>query len=252
MSKMQLEKSKVEVFAAGRLVESFRSEKELLAIAPARICEWDAMARKHASDAVRLALGTGALLLEVKSRLPHGAFLAWLSTSCGSVSQSTAYKYMALAEAAQRECRAIEEDVGSPDRLIVESSDGSTGDGGRSDGTTGDVMSIDERSLSQLYLDYGIVRRPQKWGGSRPNSGRPPKGSPTVEEELDEIANAEGLLWAQARDAIGTLSRLDGEKDVFRRLDGEHLAAAAGTLADLSRKAGEALKSRLAEMEVAK
>ena len=175
MKNLQLEKSKVEVFAAGRLVESFNSEKELLSIAPARICEWDAMARRHAADAVKLALATGALLLEVKSRLPHGAFLAWLSTSCGSVSVRTAQNYMALAEAAQRDCRAIEEDVGSPDRRIAESSDGSTGDGGRSDATTGDVMSIDERSLSQLYLDYGIVRRPQKWGGARPNSGRPPK-----------------------------------------------------------------------------
>ena len=260
MKNLQLEKSKVEVFAAGRLVESFKSEKELLSIAPARICEWDAMARKHARDAVRLALGTGALLLEVKSRLPHGAFLAWLSTSCRSVSVRTAQNYMALAEAAQRDCRAL---AGGPDGdgEIIE------GEATVSDAPAAPSSSvprpssfqIDERSLSQLYLDYGIVRRPPKWGGDRRDKaaenghtvGRPSKGSPAeVAKELDAAANSEALLWSASKGAIGTLLGLDRDKDFLRRLTDEHLAVAARSLADLSKKAGELLSARLARRDM--
>lgn len=233
---------KLEITLCGRVAASFRDEKDLMETAAARITEWDAEARQHANRAVELALAIGATLLAVKEKLPHGTFLLWVSQNCGGLSERTAQKYMKAAAQAAR-CHELAESAGAAptdeerEALAAEATD---------------TERHYERSLSQIYRDWGIVKCRKDWGGPRAGAGRKAAAEPTVEEELDEIANAEGLLWAQARDAIGTLSRLDGEKDVFRRLDGEHLAVAAGSLADLSRKAGEALKSRLAEMEVAK
>ena len=197
-------------------------------MAAARVSELDARARHAAKEAVACALAAGAYLLAVKSRLPHGGFLLWLAQNCGSVSHKTATKYMRLAEMAAEE---VTIDMGDDGRPLP--------------------APVGDKSLTQLYEDYGIVRKEasEKWGGAREGAGRKAKDAATVEAELDEIANAEGLLWAEARDALGTLARLDHDKDFLRRLDDEHLAQASGTLADLSRKAGETLESRLARKE---
>lgn len=217
---------KLEITLCGKVVADFRDEKDLLDMAAARVTEWDSQAKHHARQAVNMALAAGAVLLAVRDRLPHGAFLAWVATNCGNISERTARRYMDLAERAAAEFEA-------------------SGGGGAPKALIGD------RSLTDLYRDYGIVRKEasEKWGGAREGAGRKPKDAATVEAELDEIANAEGLLWAEARDALGTLARLDHDKDFLRRLDDEHLAQASGTLADLSRKAGETLESRLARKE---
>lgn len=243
---------KLEITLCGRVAASFRDEKDLMETAAARITEWDAIAKHHASQAVQLALSIGAVLIAVRDRLPHGAFMAWVSTRCGGVSYQTARNYMRLAEAAIAQGGAP---AGGPD-----------GDGEIIEGeaTVGDApaapsssvprpssFQIDERSLSQLYLDYGIVRRPQKWGGARPNSGRPPKGAAEeVAKELDAAANSEALLWSAAGGAIDTLSKLDAEKDFLHRLADEHLADASKSLSVLSKKAGEILAGRLARRDM--
>ena len=230
MNDMQLEGTKVEVFAAGRPVAAFADEGELLRAAPARICEWDAMARRHAADAVRLALAAGALLGEVKARLPHGAFLAWLATNCASVSQRTAQKYMALAEAARRDCRAL--------------SDGAA-DGGADGGADGagapPAAAVDERSLAQLYLDYGIVRRPPKWGGARPNSGRPAKGAA---EAVAEAARDPDLNWAEVSGYLKGIREFGLEADGFGALADDDLESAVVILSEAAGRARAVLSAR--------
>ena len=236
-------KEKLEVTLCGRAVAVFGDEADLMKIAPARICEWDAIARDHASKTIDLALAAGALLLAVKSRLPHGTFLLWFSQNCGSVSERTARNYMALAERRQREFEGA-------DRPLLT-------DGGESAA----AAPVDERSLTDLYREYGIVRRDPEsnWGGDRRKEaakngktvGRKPKGSPEeVAKELDAAANYEPAMWASAEGAIKTVADLDAEKQLFSRLEDGHLAMAAQMLGDLARKAGEALKARLARRDM--
>ncbi len=110
---------------------------------------------------------------------------------------------------------------------------------------------IDASTATGAMVELGIVRRNGKWGGVREGSGRRPKGSPEeVAKELDAAANYEPAMWASAEGAIGTLLGLDRDKDFLRRLTDEHLAVAARSLADLSKKAGELLSARLARRDM--
>ena len=223
-----MKNERLEITLCGRAVADFRDEADLMKGAAARVAELDAMARRAASEAVSAALAAGAILLAVRDRLPHGTFLLWVSTNCNSVSSRTAQNYMRLAEAAANEAQEGVAD-GAPRALIG------------------------DRSLTQLYQDYGIVRREASasWGGRREGAGRPAKGSADgVEAALDAAANYEPAMWAAAQGAIATLGDLDRRKDFLRRLSDEHLAAAARCLADLSKKAGELLSARLARRDM--
>ena len=187
--------------------EAFRTERELLAAAPARVAELDARARACAAEAVKCALACGRLLLAVKGRMEHGAFLLWLSAECPSVKYRTAARYMEVAA--------------------------------RYDG---DAQAAAERTLTQLYRDYGIVKAPEGWGGRREGAGRRP-ADPGA--EAAEAAAPEGLLWGCVRAALDELLRLDSERGVFDRLDDGHLADAVNALRGLCTGAEKALQRRL-------
>ena len=232
--------SKLEIVLAGRAVAAFRDERDLMETAPARIAEWDALAKRHAADAARLALAIGGTLLAVREKLPHGAFMAWVATNCGSVSHETANRYMRLA-AARAAADQLEE-------------------GGDAEGAGAAKAERDfGQALTKLYIDYGVLKPRKKWGGDRSEKaaangktvGRPAKGAAAeVAKELDAAANSEALLWSAVGGAIDTLTRLDAEKDFLHRLEDGHLADAAKRLADLSEKAGEILAGRLARRDM--
>lgn len=238
---------RLEITLCGRVVADFTDERDMMETAAARITEWDAMAKRHAEQSVQLALAIGAVLLAVKGKVPHGTFLLWVSQNCGHISERTARKYMLLAATAARR------------QELEESAGGASTDEERKELAiaTTDAERHYERSLSQLYLDWGIVRRPEGWGGRRNEKaaenghavGRPSKGSPTVEEELDAAANYEPAMWASAEGAIRTVAELDARKQLFSRLEDGHLAIASRLLGDLARKAGEALEARLARRD---
>lgn len=221
---MKDEGRKFEVVLGGAPVASFSSEKELLAVAPARIAEWDAMARRSASEAVRLALSCGALLLAVKERLPHGAFLAWLSTNCGSVSRATAERYMAFAQARAAELAAA----------------GAGGEGG-SGAPRQLAAGIDERSLTRLYRDYGITRAPEKWGGARPGAGRPAKGAA---EEVEAAAKDPDLNWAEVSGYLKGIREFAVEADGFGTLADDDLESAVVILTEAAERARTLLAAR--------
>ena len=186
------------------------AERELLASAPARVAELDARARRSAAEAVECALACGRLLLAVKGRMPHGAFLLWLARECPSVKERTAQRYMSVAA-----------QYGA--------------------GAAGGAAQLEERTLTRLYRDYGIVRAPEGWGGRREGAGRKPSG---LAEELDAAAALEPALWAAARGALDALLSLDAERALFSRLSTPHLSDAAGLLADLWGRARTSLARR--------
>lgn len=180
------------------------------------------------------AITAGWLLLKQKIHTPYGSWQSWCRDSLG-VSHKTADRYVELYS---KTVGAARKKDGVPFENFVTERE--------LDFAT---CGMEDKSVTRAMIELGVVKRNPNHGGARPGSGRKPKDTATVEAELDEIANAEGLLWAEARDALGTLARLDHDKDFLRRLDDEHLAQASGTLADLSRKAGETLESRLARKE---
>jgi hypothetical protein len=110
---------------------------------------------------------------------------------------------------------------------------------------------VDASTATGAMVELGIVKRNPAHGGFRPGSGRRPKGSAEeVEAALDAAANYEPAMWASAEGAIKTVAELDAKKQLFSRLEDGHLAMAAQMLGDLARKAGEALKARLARRDM--
>ena len=213
-----MDKERLEITLAGRSLATFRDERDLMDTAAARVSELDAMARRAASEAVRCALAAGAILLAVKGRLPHGAFLLWLSQNCGSVSERTAQKYMALAERTQAEAEALPTDDG-PKALIG------------------------DRSLTDLYRDYGIVRREAsaKWGGAREGAGRPAK------DPAAEVAAAAGdpdLNWAEVSGYLKGIREFAVEEDGFGTLADDDLESAVVILTEAAERARALLAAR--------
>lgn len=193
--------------------ESFRTERELLDVAPARIAELDARARHAAKEAVGCAVAAGRLLLAVRDRLPHGAFLAWCATNCPSVSHRTATKYMRLAEAVA--AQAAEQGSAAP--------------------------VADDRSLVQLYQDYGIVRHNPKHGGAREGAGRPAK------DAAAEVAAAAGdpdLNWAEVSGYLKGIFDFGEEGDGWGTLADDDLESALVTLRAAASRVETLLKSR--------
>ena len=193
--------------------ESFRTERELLDVAPARIAELDARARHAAKEAVSCAVAAGRLLIAVRERLPHGAFLAWVAANCPSVTARTAQRYMRLAEAVG--AQAAEQGSAAP--------------------------VADDRSLVQLYQDYGIVRHNPKHGGVREGAGRPAK------DPAAEVAAAAGdpdLNWTEVSGYLRGIREFAVEGDGFGTLADDDLESAVVILTEAAERARALLAAR--------
>ena len=190
------------------------------------------------------AIAAGWLLYSHKLHTPHGLWQAWCMDALG-VSHKTADRYIGLFMATVGAARNTDgvplENSVSPRELECA------------------TVGMEDKSVTRAMIDLGVIRRSGKWGGDRREEaaanghavGRPSKGAAAeVEAALDAAANYEPAMWASAEGAIGTLLGLDRDKDFLRRLTDEHLAVAARSLADLSKKAGELLSARLARRDM--
>jgi hypothetical protein len=65
---------------------------------------------KHADKAIAFARQAGELLMQVKSALPHGAFLPWVEKNC-TVSPRQAQRYMSAAQGKPMPIRSIKSDT---------------------------------------------------------------------------------------------------------------------------------------------
>ncbi len=214
-----MDESRLEITLAGRALATFRDERDLMDTAAARVSELDARARRAASEAVRCALAAGAILLAVKGRLPHGAFLLWLSQNCGSVTDRTAQNYMRLAERAKAEAEALPADGDGPKALIG------------------------DRSLTDLYRDYGIVRKEASasWGGAREGAGRKTK-NPAA--EVAAAAGDPDLNWAEVSGYLRGIREVAVEGDGFGTLADDDLESAVVILTEVAERARALLAAR--------
>ena len=129
------------------------------------LCHAVATAHKaaHASarEAVEQALLAGSLLLSARQMLPPEEIFTGFVESC-SITIPTAYRYMALAQRALPEgvLRAVLAGPAEPEAVA-----------GALRAPDGAPLLEPGASLTQLYREYGIIRRGRQ-GGARPGAGR--------------------------------------------------------------------------------
>ena len=213
--------AKFEVSLAGETLASFASEEDLVVSGAARVAELDAMARREAGAALRHALEAGAILLAARSRLPHGGFLAWLSSGAGGrMTPRTAQNYMRLAEAwAERKAA----------------------------GGGGDAA-LDDKPLTRLYMEYGIVRRTGRWGGQRPGAGRPAAGADAASAAVAAAAEDDpDLNWAEGNGYLKGLREFGLGGDGFGTLRDDDLESAVVVLSAVAERARALLAARRGE-----
>jgi hypothetical protein len=108
------------------------------------------------------------------------------------------------------------------------------------------TVGLEQKSATQAMIEMGIVKRSASWGGSREGAGRKAKSeAETVAEKLEAIAQNETLLWSALKGALDTLVKMDAEKDIWNRLDDNHLATAVGILAEVAKKSSETMMNRI-------
>ncbi len=194
---------------------------------PERISYYHRLSQEAGKISIMAALAAGVELLRAKAEVEHGMFLSWVKHNC-EFSERTAQKYMTLAEGVltEGELPALLE---MPEPL-------------RQETLAVTAESIDAKSLTQLYLDLGIVRpSPVSMGGARPGAGRPRKDADAhpvsmVADPDVHAAECLGYLgrlydWAIDRDGWGYLSDID-------------LVTARATLQDIAKRADTIITNR--------
>ena len=95
---------------SGQIVKSSTAAAVVYADLAAVINAEHTEAIKHAAHAIDHARHAGALLLQVKEKLPHGQFLRWLALRC-TVSARQAQRYISAAQGKPLPVRAIKCDT---------------------------------------------------------------------------------------------------------------------------------------------
>lgn len=179
------------------------------------------------------AILAGWCLSVARESCAHGMWRAWLEKNVAFTSR-TADNYMTLyaqtvgaARAALRRPIPLTEE---PTMAELEAA----------------AHDVDGKSLSAIYKSTRLIATSGNWGGAGRGQGRKPKDA-DVAAELQAVTEREAVLWAALKGHLDELRKLDAEKDFLHRLSDEHLAVAAGLLADLSTKAAELLAGRMGE-----
>ena len=186
-------------------------------------------ASKRSTGAAILA---GWVLSVARSTCPYGQWNIWLKKNV-SFSDDTARNYLALYAQTLGAQRAA---MRRPIALDVQPTE---------DELEAAAHDVDGKALSSLYKSTRLIKTSENWGGAGRGQGRKPKGEADVAEALRAVAENESVIWTSAKGALDNLVQLDSQRDMFHRLSGEHLATVSELLADLSKKAADALMGRI-------
>ncbi len=202
-----------------------------------RINAWHTVSLASGKASVAAAIMAGWELLMARRACDHGQWIAWLKNNT-KISDQTARNYMGLFGGRIGAARAA---LPKPIPLEVQPS---------LDELKAASANVEAKSLSALYAQLRLLKRSDNHGGAREGAGRKPKAIPGEKEDvaaqLDAVANNPELLWASAKVALDTLTKLDTEKDFLRRLTDERLSAAVAILGPLAQKAAELFAARAA------
>lgn len=188
-------------------------------------------ARSHGRAAIAHIIEAGHELAIQKKLLGFGQWSAWCEEKI-AISQKTADRYIATFERTVGVLRS-EQGVPLEKKILKKELEAAT-------------VGLEQKSATQAMIEMGIVKRSASWGGSREGAGRKAKSeSETVAEKLEAIAQNETLLWSALKGALDTLVKMDAEKDIWNRLDDNHLATAVGILAEVAKKSSETMMNRI-------
>lgn len=142
------------------------------------------LSREAGLVAIRAAIAAGVELIEAKAE-HAGGFQKWVESKC-AFSLRTAQNYMKLAQKTLPE---------SSLPLLLEGTDAD-----REEAIEAAATSTDTRTLTDLYVEQGIVKRtPSKMGGARPGAGRPPKSLLGEQARIDSFFGDDVLeTWTDA------------------------------------------------------
>jgi hypothetical protein len=182
-------------------VELYR--EEFAAVLPA-VEHWHKMAVQHSRIAIWCAACCGHELIKRKQEIGHGGWMKFLKAL--PFSDQTARNYMVLAEEWESRTGQIPNAVWNLDakallaggsKTFVDLDDAQITE--ISDATT---VAVGEKSLRQLYFDWGICKAPYHPGGNMrgEGAGRPPAPSPDEIRQTwaDEWVRVVGDVYDQA------------------------------------------------------
>lgn len=205
-----------------------------------RISYHISMGQYHGRVAFAHLILAGWELAVQKQAIGYGGWAAWCAGNL-HISSKTADRYVLLY---QKTVGAARSEAAIPLAKRVTSKE-----------LEAATVGMEGKSATRVMVDLEIIKR-EDWGGDRSDKaaknghkvGRKPKDDAAVAAELKAVAENESVIWASAKGSIDNLVQLDSGRDMFHRLSGDHLAAVAGLLADLSKKAAAALEQRLSSM----
>ena len=184
-----------------------------------------------ASVAMRHIIEAGWELAKQKRLLGYGQWRAWCEEKL-DISHDSADRYIATFQRTVGVERA-QQSVSLEAKLLKKELDAAT-------------AGMEEKTVRQAMIELGVIKAAKSWGGSREGAGRKAKSeSETVAEKLEAIAQNETLLWSALKGALDTLVKMDAEKDIWNRLDDNHLATAVGILAEVAKKSSETMMNRI-------
>ena len=141
--------------------------------AAARINHWHSITKQAGQMAIAAALHAGMELFQAKLAHP-GTFEQWIEANC-DFSRITAYRYLTLVQQA----------LGADDLPKLADSSAKKRDAAIEEFST----QTDAQTLTELYADFGIVRKaPSKMGGKREGAGRPKKNAAADEARFVYVA----------------------------------------------------------------
>ena len=147
-----------------------------------------------AAQAAMHAVLAGLELLAAQEEVEHGGWLAWVEANCECTAR-TSQKYMLLADRVKGRMVA----GGEGGRLLLEAAPSDLTAEDRDRLLSSVAGFVDGATLTELYLDYGIIKgrtlTPVPKPGSRPGNGK------VTEERREELANKDLLyLLKELRD----------------------------------------------------
>ena len=196
----------------------------------ARVNYYHALVRQTGEVTIRAAMAAGMELAKVQAEKPGNLFDRWIEANC-SFTRRTAFRYLAVAR------KALE---GRVDALLEGSDDE------RKAAIDEATDEADSKSLTELYIDLGIVKKtPSNLGGARPGAGRPKKL--TLEQmaaQAAALAADPETAWRELSAAMGGVDAFVVARDGLGLLDGAKLTAFRESALAWAKRADEILEGR--------
>ena len=196
----------------------------------ARVNYYHMLSREAGGVAIRAAMAAGLELAKVQAEKPGNLFDRWIEANC-SFTRRTAFRYLAVAR------KALE---GRVDALLEGSDDE------RKAAIDEATDEADSKSLTELYIDLGIVKKtPSNLGGARPGAGRPKKL--TLEQmaaQAAALAADPETAWRELSAAMGGVDAFVVARDGLGLLDGAKLTAFRESALAWAKRADEILEGR--------